>query len=226
MKHEIFDHMHQQLTPSKEAMESLEKAIQRPVKRHSRAFRTMTALAACMALILSAIILPGMLAGKDRDGSGTEGDKALEGFFITVYAAEDDSPLSPGNAETMQKKVLSPGAETLLPSYAPTSSVVPGYPFQFRAVDEMGETLRVEATGGAVKGLDRETGEVLNIDIARPLTDGEIFYWSPIQDGEASESVTLTLTCYRGEEAIGRTEITITRREDRYYATMGAYAPL
>ena len=226
MKHEIFDHMHKQLTPSKEAIESLEKAIQRPVKRHSRAFRTITALAACMALILSATILPGMLAGKDRDGSITEGDKALEGFFITVYAAEDESPLSPGYAETMRMKVLSPGVETLLPSYDPTTSAVPGFPFQFRAADAEGETLRIEASGGAVENWDKETGEVLSIDIAQPITDGEAFYWSPISDGQATDSATLTLTCYRGEEAIGHTEITITRREDRYYATIGAYTPL
>jgi hypothetical protein len=160
----------------------------------------------------------------------TDKKAVFHGFVFTAYGAKSGSDYLGANyAEDAEKRIITPDVKILLPKYSPIMSSVPGFPFAADITDDdkagqCADAVRVSVDSGLLNTWDRGTGVVSSEGKSAAMALDEIFYWSPIFDGEAAAAkrITITVEAVSGDTVVGRQEIYIIQDElGSYYATAG-----
>jgi hypothetical protein len=167
------------------------------------------AVVAAACLGIAALLVFGIPLLK---GGADSGQSVLRLFVTTAYAEGADQPSEPADVE------LKPDVKTVIGSYSPAMSSVPGFPFYAQC--ESADKIVVETDSGNILLWSNTDYTISNQGKRYEAKPSERVYWGPMDESgnaAAAQHVMLTFTAYKGEKKLGEQRISLQLGKDFLY---------
>ncbi len=206
MKRDDYTRIMDGIRPCKTIKYELEARI---MKQHYTKPVVKVAVVAVVCFGLVAMLVFGIPLLK----SGSDGGASVLRLFVTTaYAAGADQPSNSADVE------LKPDVKTVLGSYSPLMSSVPGFPFYAQCATA--DRILVETTRGSIALWSEADSKIYDQGKQYSAKPSEKIYWSVVDQADGASAVqqaSLKFTAYKGDQKLGEQTVLISQGQDFMY---------